>query len=353
MPPPFSGSNEPNPGGSSTFLSMFSFPEIYDLVKKEFVPRLMATEMNAKKIFIYRAVPNASGNSHQFNEADFTTFASDKAEGAPVKKAKFGIGYHKIMYMKRIGLELPLTYEARMFNQWYTLGDIIQKLPQTCPQRIDLDLTHRVTFANATSYVDMDGWTVDTTTGDGLSLANVAHTLAFSSQTYSNIVPGNPQFTQSALESAEMLAAYNTFDNFGIKVVMKFSHAFCADTPNVYNKIRQVTLSTADPTQANPAVYPVYKGKYELLILPRLASDANGFVDTSKQYWWGIGAFDGTGGDRFQAYYGEWEAPHMQPAPTESNNANDYSRDIWKFGTRAGYGIVTVSGRGFIISMAS
>jgi hypothetical protein len=59
----------------------------------------------------------------------------------------------------------------------------------------------------------------------------------------------------------------------------------------------------------------------------------------------------GMGAEGWQAYYGEWEAPHLKNAPTEGSNNDDFSRDIWTYGTRAGYGLVTASGRGLIGSL--
>ena len=73
-----------------------------------------------------------------------------------------------------------------------------------------------ITFSQGTSYIDNGGYTVDTTTGDGYSLANAAHTTAFSSTTYTNILPGGPNFSKSSLIAAEILARNNTIDNYGI-----------------------------------------------------------------------------------------------------------------------------------------
>jgi hypothetical protein len=343
---------ETNPGVANTFLATYTFPEIYDLIKKTFIDWIPKYPIDAKPLFIFESVPQMAGNTKQFDESDFSTFAKTKPEAVAAAKMQFGIGYHKVMKMKRIAGEFDLSYEARTQNQWYRVTEITAGLVEVCPQRINLDETHRVTFANATSYVDMDGFTIDTTTGDGLALADAAHTLAFSPTTYTNIVPGAPQFSKSALQSAETIAKNNIFDNFGIPKLMNFTHIFCANTPNVRENIKQFLGSQADVTQANPEVINTYKGKYEMLVLSQLDTDANGHRDTGKSNWWGIAALGGAiRGNRWQAYYGEWEAPHLKPAPTEENNASDFSKDIWRYGVRAGYGLTVVSPKGFIISL--
>lgn len=346
---------EPNPGNSSGFLATYTFSEIYNLVAKDFVESAPKYPLDAMPIFIKRVIPMHTGNIRQFDEEDFSSFAKQKPEGVAAAKGAYGIGYYKQMTMYRIALELDLTYESRMFDRWNDVSKIGQKLAKTAPYRINLDMTHKaVTFAAGTSYVNMDGFTVDTTTGDGLSIANAAHTLAFSTATYTNIVPGAPQFSKSALISAETIAKNNTVDNYNIPGVMNFTHIWCANTPNLTENILQFLRSISDNTQANPNVENTYRNKYKMLVLSQLDTDAFGQRDTSKSNWWGIGAFGGEiAGDRFQAYYGEWEPSHMKPNPVAGSNADDFSKDIWKYGVRAGYGLAVVSGRGMIYSFAS
>lgn len=343
---------ESNPGNQAPLLTTFTFDEIYDRVQKKFIDMLPKYPIDAKPLFIFESIPEQTGNTRQYDESDFSSFARTKPEGVPAAKGIFGIGYHKIMTMKRIALEFDLTYEARTQNQWYKVTEITAGLIQTVPYRINLDMTQRVTFAMSSSYVDMDGYTIDTTTGDGLSLANAAHTLAFSATTYTNLVPGSPQFSKSALQSAEIIARNNTYDNFGIPRTMNWTHIFCSGQSTTKENIKQFLHSISDNTQANPNVMNTYKDSYEILILQQLDTDANGGRDVSKSNNWGIAALGGSiRGDRFQAFYGEWEAPHMKPT-VDGGNADDFSKDVWKFGVRGGYGIVTVAPKGFILSPA-
>jgi hypothetical protein len=345
---------EPNPGNQSPFLATFTFDEIYNRIQKKFIEMLPKYEIDAAPFFIKESIPQMTGNTRQYNEIDFSSFARTKPEATPAIKAQMGLGYHKIMTMKRIAHEFDLTYEARTQNQWYKVQDITAQLIKTVPYRINLDMTHKIiSFANAASYVDMDGMTIDTTTGDGLSIGNAAHTLAFSGSTYTNIVTGNPQFSKSALESALRVARNNTFDNFGVPHAMDFSHIWTTADPTLVANVKQFLNSISDGTQANPNVNNVYKNRYEHIMLNQIDTDANGFRDTSKSNWWGVAALRGSRGDRLQAYFGEWEAPNMKPAPTNGNNADDFSKDIWKYGVRAGYGLCVVRPQGIVYSFAS
>lgn len=346
---------EQNPGNANTLLSTYSFDEIYDLIAKDFVGSVAKYPIDAAPIFIKKVIPNQTGNQRQFNEKDFTTFARTKPEAVAARKGTFGIGFHKQMNKKRIALELELTYEARTENRWDDVTEISQKLADTAPQRRNLDMTHlAITFAQGTSYVDMDGFTIDTTTGDGLSIANAAHKLAFSPTTYTNIITGAPAFSKNALILAETIAVNNTLDNFGIPGTMRWSHIWTANNPNNIELIQQFLKSISDNTQANANVENTYRNRYKMLVLSQLATDARGQRDVTKLNWWGLGAFDGQiAGDRLQAYWGEWEAAHMKPAPTNGSNAEDFSRDIWKYAVREGYGLCIVSARGILYSFVS
>lgn len=330
-------------------LSTITFPELTDLIRREFVATQEMVPMVAKQLFISEPIAKGQGNTKQFNEIDTQTYGRLKREGEAVKKAKVGIGYNKIMYKKRIGIEIDITQEMRDENRYAEVGTLITDLSHFCPQRIDLDLTHRFTFATASSYVDMDGETVDLTGGDGLSIVNSTHTLKFSSLTWSNRVSGDPLFAKGPMESAELLTTTDILSNFGERRVIKFNTIISGDDPSTVNDIKQFLESTTDVDQNNSGVKNVYYRKYSHVILPYLATTATGGVDSTKRRYWGLQAA-GMGTKGLQAYYGEWEAPHMVTMPGAGNNMVDEHTDVWSYGTRAGYGIVIVSGRGLIMS---
>lgn len=344
-----------NPGNMGTIEATFTFPELSNLIKKMFAEALPQVPLDAKPLYIFKGVPQGGGDSIQVNEQDFTTYAGDMPEGVNAKKGQFGVGYHKQVLWHRYGLEYDITYKMRTTAQWLDIvSATVAALSKAVPQRENLDMTHLITFGNATSYIDQDGYVRDTSTGDGLSLFNVAHLLAFSTKTYSNIVPGNPQFSKSALESAELLTKTDILDNFGKLRRMNFKTIWCADTPNLTNTIMQYIRSVSDPIQANPGVENPYKGKYDILPLSLLATDANGIYDSSKQNWWGIAALSGVGAERWQAYRVQWEPARLKPMPTNGGSGNweDVHNDNVTYGSRGSENYAALSGRGNIASLA-
>lgn len=330
-----------------TLLNTVTFSEMTDLIRKEWVSYQNMVKPQALQLFITDPIGKGKGNTKRYDEVDTETYAKLKRQGEAVQKASIGVGYNVTMTKKRIGLEIDVTQEMRDENRYPEVGALITNLTHFCPQRIELDATHRLTFGTATSYVDMDGETVDLTGGDALAIFSAVHTLKFSSTTYSNIVSGNPVFSQGALEAAELLTTTDILNNFGDKRVLTFNTIITGSDPNTKNAVKQFLNSTSDVDQNNPGVINIYQNAYKHLVLAQLATTALGANDSTKRRYWFLGALQ-QGVNGLQAYYGQWEAPHMVATPASGNNMEDPHKDIWSWGTRAGYGFTIVSGRGII-----
>ena len=335
----------------TTLLNTVSLPELTDLIRKQFVMVQQMVKPMASQLFIKDPLGKGQGSTKRYDEVDTQTFARRKRQGEASKKAAVGVGYNVTAEKKRIALEIDITQEMRDENRYPEVGSLITSLTHFCPQRIEIDQTHILTFCTATSYTDMDGDSVTVSVGDGLALASAVHTLKFSSTTYSNRVTGDPIFSRGGLEAAEALATTNILSNFAERRVMMFNAIITGDDPNTVNTVKQFLNSTADVDAAQAGVMNVYRGKYRHVVLPYLATTATGARDATKERWWFIGAI-GQGTNGWQAFYSVWEEPHMKDQSIDDRGANhDYSRDIWTFGTRAGYSVRAVSGRGLICSL--
>ena len=337
-----------NPQNSGTFLNTATFPELTDLVNRNFIMVGGFITPIAKQLFINETMGAGEGELKLLQEYDMNTYARAKAQGVDAKKASFGIGYYITIRVKRIGMESEITYEMRRYNKKQEVMASIQSLPYYCPQRVELDLTHRLTFSSASTYTDMDGNTIDISVGDTLALASAVHTLKFSSLTYNNIVTGNPLFSKGAMEAAELITVTDILNNFGEKRVMDFNTIITGNNPTVCNSVKQFIGSTSDNLQNNPGVINVYKDKYRHVILPQLATTATGAIDSTKKNYWFLAAV-GNGLRGWQAYYVEWEAMNLTPSTT--GNGIDVHKDIWYYNVRQSYNIGIVSGRGIICSL--
>lgn len=290
-------------------------------------------------LFRVEAVPQNTGNTREYSEIDLENYAKKKGEGEQAERARVQQGYTKVAKLKRIAMDIGITYEMRTQNKYTDVVARLTNLGALTARRMELDLQHRITFGGSTSYVDMDGETVDLTVGDGLALFNAAHTVKGSAVTYRNILSGNPAFSASALEGMEKLVVEDTINQFGEKMHIPFDVLFSTDDPNTVNTIMKELNSTADTTvQVNAGVVNVNRGKYRHVILPLVATTASGAVDNTKAKYWGLASTMFS-----SAYLGVHEEPRLKTPASEGNNAEEFSTDDWNFGTRAGYFICIVS----------
>jgi hypothetical protein len=320
-------------------ISLSDFVKNAQILFLKGIDSVAATARNSG-LFRMDPVPQNTGNTREYSEIDLEQYAKAKDEGNQAQRAKVQQGYTKIGKLRRFGLDIGITYEMRTQNKYQDVVSRLTNLGALTSRRLELDLSHRITFGGATSYVDMDGVTVDITTGDGLSLFNAAHTVRASSTTYRNSLAGNPAFSKTALEGMETLVVEETINQFGEKMAIAHDIIFSADDPNTVNTIMSELKSTASTTvDTNSGVVNVNAGKYRHVILPLVATDNNGNVDSTKSTYWGLASSMMT-----SAYLGMHEEPRLKTPPTEGNNAEEFSTDDWNFATRAGYFIVIVSG---------
>lgn len=337
-----------DPQNQGSFLATATFVELTDLVNRKFISVGGLIVPNAKQLFISDSVGQGEGELKLMQEYDTDTYAAAKPQGVDAKRTTFGIGYFITIRVKRIGMETEITWEMRRYNKSMEVMSALTSLPYYCPQRVELDLTHRLTFCSSTSYTDRDGNTVDLTVGDTLALVSAVHTLKFSSTTYTNRVSGDPLFSKGALEAAELLTTTDILSNFGEKRVMDFNTIVTGNNPTVVNAVKQFLRSVSDNTQNNPGVVNVNQDKYRHVILPQLATTATGAIDSTKKNWWFLIA-TGAGLRSWQAYFLEWEAANLTPSTV--GNGVDVHKDVWYYNVRQSYGVGIVSGRGFIASL--
>jgi len=299
------------------------------------VEQVMRTSGLVKEV----PVPQMTGNTREFSELDLNEYAKKKGESSQSSRAKVQQGYSKIGTLKRVSTDIGISYEMRTQGKYFEITQKLTNLGKLVPNRMDLDLAHRLTFAGSTSYTDMDGDTIDLTVGDGYQLAYTAHTLKGSSTTFRNRLANSPQLSRGSLEAMETMRINNTYNQFGEKKTIKDDILWTTDDPNTVNTAKELLRSTASTSAGvNNGVPNVNQGKYKHVILPRVATDANGANDTTKAKYWGLAC-----SELSTLMLGVHEEAHMKLPPTEGNNAEDFSTDDWNFGTRGGYLVVVVN----------
>jgi hypothetical protein len=90
-------------------------------------------------------------------------YGSTRDEGNTSTQARIQYGYEKDLEVRTVTLEVSITKRMRVAGKDQDMLDAVTNLSTVCPNSIDLDLAHRLTFAFATSYTDRDGDTIATT----------------------------------------------------------------------------------------------------------------------------------------------------------------------------------------------
>lgn len=296
--------------------------------------------MRGSSIVISENMAQGTGDSKRYAERlHRDEYASKRSEGDKSKKARVQYGYEKDMTVYTVSLEISVTEIMRKAGKNQEITDKVTSLTTVCPNRMDLDLSHRLTFAWASSYVDKDGETVNTATGDGLALISGSHTLTGSATTYSNQITGNPAFSKTALTTAENSFTEETYNNLGEKMSMKPDCIITTDDATTINEVRELLNATADISTSNEWTFNVYQNAYKHTIAPRIATTASGAVDTSKKAYWFLACSMAS-----DFYISVLSEPALK-SPSAGNNGEDFSSGNWSYLASAIYGIAVVTGR--------
>lgn len=325
-------------------------PAVNDLVKKSFVKEVFRPAGDVRKIF-HKEKGDWSSQDKRVQEMDRDRFAEQKVEGQGSVQRGISQGYYKDIRRKTISVTRLVSGEAYKALTAHNLAQYATQTATDVIDKIELDMRNFIGYGASASYTDNGGFTIDTTTGDGLSVFNSAHTLKNSATTYSNILSGAPALTDSALESAEDYFTYNVTDNNGQRIKMKPNTIITTAKATMVNRVARIFGSMSPETiegasNDNSGVKNTYKNKYQHLVV-EFDVTALDVTDSTKSFYWLLGALGGTPEGSFQGYYVSWLSPMV--APVEVN------QDKWylSYTARAVYGIGAVSGKGLLLVQAT
>jgi len=300
-----------------------------DLVKNALVmwrEEYDSVEKNARQL--YDIVPNEDLTS-EYSQIDSPGFARRKDEGGPYVIGSPRQGYSLNLTKSRIGLRDSITWEMRKYDKYREIEKKMRGLGESTAQRIELDLTHLFTFGLVGStYVNMDGETVDTVTGDGVQIFYDEHTITGSSTKVDNY-NGTLAFNRTNLEAAERLFR-NMVNMNDVKVVPKPNTIITSDEPAIVNVVAEFMRSVDAPDTAERATN-VYRAKYQHIQLPFLATTNLGAPTSTGRYFWMLADLK-----KKDAILEFSEMPTFT-TPNPGSNGEDFDTDDWKFKSSASY----------------
>lgn len=300
-----------------------------DLVKNALVKWREGYESVPERARVLYDIQTNPWQTSEHSHIDPPGFARRKDEGSTYTVGSPQQGYTLNLTKSRIGLTESVTWEMRKYDKYREIEKRLRGLGNSTAMRIELDLTHLFTFGlQGTSYTNMDGETVSTTTGDGLQIFSDSHTITGSSTTVDNY-NGTNAFNRTNLEAAERLFR-NMVNMNDVKVVPQPDTIITSDDPALINAVQEFLKSTGAPDAVENADN-VYRGKFNHLILPLLATDANGGPSSTGRYYWMLADLKNK-----DAVLEFSEMPTFT-APSPGNNGEDFDTDDWKFKSSASY----------------
>jgi len=309
-------------------ISSYSQSQLTDLVDRTFLKQLkeMPYEMKNASFVKKDTLPKGAGDTRRYAEfIDSDLYAQERDEGDGSAQSKVQYGYEKDAQIYDVSLSKSITKHMRDTGKDQQMIRMILDLSNVCPNRTELDLAHRLTFAWDTTYTTLDGKSKDISVGDTLALISASHTLTGSATTYSTQIAGNPQFSKGSLEIAEKSFVEESYDNLGLKRYRKADTIVTTDDPNTIHQVRELLNATADVTTSNSATFNVYSNAYKHVKVSRLATTAIGAPDTTKAKYWFL--VDSANSD---FYFTVLNQPYLK-TPKDGNNGEDFATENWNY----------------------
>ena len=331
-------------------LTTMTMPAIQDLVKKTFVVEAKRKGGDVRKLF-HKATQDWKSAHKRIWEVDVEQLAERKTEGGNSAQRGARQGYFKDISRSTISITRKVSGEAYRALSANDLAKQVMRVAQDVIDKTELDMANVLSYGEATSYVDNGGFTIDTTVGDGKALFDTAHTLKYSSTTYSNILTGAPSLDDEALAQAEDYFTYNVMDNFGKRISMKPNTVITTSKAIMLNRVTRIFGSMSPESiegsaNANSGVVNTYRNKYQHLVVD---FDVNALdeTDATKSFYWALACLGGMPERSFQAYYVSWLSPMVAPAEV------DQDKWLLSYTARSAYGLGAVSGKGIVLSKAT
>jgi len=333
-------------------VNTMTVPAINDLIKKSFSKSVLRPAGDVRQIF-HKETGDWSVNAKRIQEIDRDRFAERKLQGQNSAQRGVSQGYFKDIERNTISVTRLISGEAYKAFTAQGLVTDVTSVANDVVDKTELDMRNFIGMGTAVSYVDNGGFTVDTTTGDGLALFSTVHTLRNSAVTYSNILSGAPSFSESSLESAEDYFNYNVLDNNGQKVSIKPNTIITSAKATMVNRVGRIFGSSSPEkietvTNANSGVKNMYgAGKGFKHLVVEFDVTALNITDSTKSFNWYLASLGGMPETSFQAYYVSWLSPQVAPA--------EIDQDAWtmSYTARSAYGIGAVSGKGILLVQAT
>jgi len=196
--------------------------------------------------------------------------ARRRNDGDDAYKGTMKQAYTKNFTQTEIAINYDITYQMRKFDKYDEIMKAMRALKRSGERRMEEDLASLLSYAWSSSYTNIDGETVTTTTPDGNPLIYTGHTAKGSSSTFSNEI----STTHSPIDTEVLEALGEKFNNFideadgRLAPVTPDTIITGRHTPTVHTVKRILNSINLAGTTDNDT--NTFKGEYKHLIVPYL-----------------------------------------------------------------------------------
>jgi len=329
---------------------------VRDLIIKSFLTPTTRPYGDERQLFIPRNPKGGiAAEVEKVTEMDRQRFAAtQKVQGQASAQAGIAEGYSKVISRKTVSIDRILSGEAVIGLTDKGLASWAMDSRSDIEDKVLLDMRNFLTYSagSSTSYTDNGGFTIDVTVGDTFQAFYTAHTLKFSSTTYSNVLSGAPSLSEVAIDTANDFFTYNRLDNYAKPLANPGRLTIITSNKAVMKNRATRIIGSVSPesiegtANANSNVKNVNQGRYEHLAID-FDQDMNGDWDSTKSFYWFMAALSGAEADRLQFYYVRWMSPMAAPTVTKESE--------WTISqvARAMYGIGAASAKNALVSKAT
>lgn len=183
---------------------MINVQSFNDLVKNAYVAWSKARAEFPSVREQLAVVETTKERSPEYSRMSSVQTARRRDDGDDAWKGSLKQSYRKSFTQTEIALQYDVTYQTRLFDKYSEIMRGMREMGRGAERRMELDIASLLYSAWSSSYTNMDGETVTTTSPDGQTLIYTGHTCNGSSNTFSNeIDTTHSPIDQNVLEKLE------------------------------------------------------------------------------------------------------------------------------------------------------
>lgn len=214
------------------------------------------------------AVANVTDKTSEHTGMSGVNTARRRDEGDDAWKGTLKQEYTTTFTQAEIALQMDVTKQMRMFDKYDEIMKRMRTAGKGAERRMEMDVAAYLSYAWSSSYSNVDGETVATTTPDGNSLIDPTHDANGSSTTFSNeLATTHDPISVDTLEALEELGNSFIDEADGRLVPVQFDTIICGRHAPTKHTIKRI-LGSEKLAETADNDKNTFSGSYKMLEVP-------------------------------------------------------------------------------------